>query len=127
MLGIVVIAGILDLIGSHFLKEDRIGSFYENNEYTAKYFVNVFPENGKSKNYRVVAEIRASYNEYWEEDQDGNSHPEYERVYYLNKVYFDNSHTLDFDEEELELNKRTLVRDNNGKSWYVELTDKKVE
>lgn len=90
------------------------GFFY----YDDKYYVNLFPENNTSKNYRVEANIFYD-NDYGE--------------YYIEKAYFPNNGYITFDnsfgipDNALEFNKKVLVKDDKGRYWNVELTKQRVK
>lgn len=103
--------------------DESIGSFFEKPEYRTKYYVNLFPEASKSKNYRLAAEIHV-YEES-DEDYEGNSHAY--KVISIEKVYFNNGGFLYFDDCLVEFGEKTYCIDQNGKGWYIELTNLKVK
>jgi hypothetical protein len=77
------------------------------------YYVNLFPENADSKNYRVVGKV-----EYVDDE------------YNLIKATFPNGGYVTFDDyysiSPLEFYEKVHIEDDDGKSWYVELTKEKV-
>jgi hypothetical protein len=100
---------------------EEIGSFMEKKEYTAYYYVNMYPGRSTSKNYKVKAKIHSVKNS----DRGG------ERRYHIQEAYFDNGKTITFfndgDFETLKLNKLVSIDDDNKITWNIELTDIKVE
>lgn len=92
----------------------NIGGLFERLNYTENYYVNLFPENAKSKNYKVEAEI---------EKTDGE--------YYLIEAHFPNGGYLTFYDslywEPLKLNGKVYLIDDSGKGWNVELTSQKCD
>jgi hypothetical protein len=83
---------------------------------SGKYYVNMFPDDGVSKNYRVVADISKV-----EEGGD----------YYITKAYFPNGGYITFEDSygvsELEFNKKVSIKDDKGKEWEIELTKQKAK
>src|SRR5437762_10807004 len=45
--------------------------------------------------------------------------------YNLSKITFPNNNYIEFDECQIYLNKKEFCVDNNGNSWYIELTNQK--
>lgn len=94
------------------LGSTNIGGLFERINYTENYYVNLFPENAKSKNYKVEAEIEAAGGKY-----------------YIIKAYFPNGGHLTFYDSlyfwPLKLNERVYLVDDSGTSWLVELTSQK--
>lgn len=92
---------------------NTIGSFFSRNEFEAQYYVNIFPENSKAKNYRLVADI----------------HQYDSGIIFLKKVYWPNGGYSTFDDlgDGLNFEYETRWIDNNEKVWRVELTRDKVK
>jgi len=104
---------------------EQVGSFFEKDDYEAKYFVNLFPEKDKTKNYRLVADI--------EKDtvciKISRDERECEITYYLRKVYWPNGGYFSFDANECLLNegKNFCFPDQQEEGIYIETTKKRVE
>lgn len=111
---------------------DTIGSIFEKYNFTSQYYVNLFPDIYSIKNYRVKADIVASYIDYVYEDEDGNNKHGKQRVYWIKKAYFNNGGYITFnnaienEHEGLVLNTKIHIKDDNDTSWYIELTEEKV-
>lgn len=94
--------------------DTTIGSIFEKKSYVENYYVNLFPENAESKNYKVEAEI----------EKQGQG-------YYIVKAYFPHSGYITFEnygyDESLVLNNKVRITDDKGKIWAIELTNAKVE
>jgi hypothetical protein len=124
LIGIILVFGYLVGIKQYW-GNTTIGSFFEKDIYTTQYYVNLFVNKDNVKSYRVKADIRADYIEYVDDKQ---------RVYWIEKAYFNNGGYLTFYNEiensnyhtSLEFNKKVSVIDDNGKEWFVELTDIKI-
>ena len=99
--------------------DEIIDSFFEKPEYRAKYYVNLFSETSKSKNYRLVADVHV-YQE-TEEGYDDKSHTY--KVISIERVYFNNGGYLYFDDCLAKIGEKTYCTDQNGKDWYIELTN----
>lgn len=78
------------------------------------YYVNLFPLNSDSKNYKVPGFVVS--NDYG---------------FHLQEVYWPNGGTLKFDDHsdytDLKVNKKVLAEDNEGRKWYVVLTREKAK
>lgn len=97
-----------------------IGSFFEKHEYKTQYYVNLFADKGYAKNYRVVADVHVySTTEEDGEDTYTTKHIVIERVYWPNGGY------SIFDDCELESGDNGYCTDNDDRTWYIELTNKK--
>jgi len=128
---IITILSIIWAPLSFFYKEEKIGSIFEKAEYTTQYYVNLFPKNSDSKNYRVKADIYSvvSENSYTDGDSEKVA---YNREYYIERAYFPNGGSVSFEDnvgsgESLVLNKKEYLVDDDGEEWYVELTNVKVK
>jgi hypothetical protein len=118
---IVLIIGGLYGVLSLTVKVESIGHFFEKREYKTYYYINLFPGENSTKNYRVKGEIFATFHE-----NDDSS----ERIYLLEKAYFSKGRYIsfgDYDLEPLKIGKKITLTDNSGRPWYVELTDKKAD
>ncbi len=112
----------------------QIGSLFERSNYKEKYWVNLFPNENNDKNYRVPADIIATFytSENECENNFGVNEPceQSERLYLISKAYFNNGGYITFDDteesESLKINEKVLITDVDGKEWWIELTDKKV-
>lgn len=101
-----------------YFSQPIIGHIFEKDNYKTVYYVNLFPQSKVGLNYRLPAEIQVRK----------NCDEECYRIYSLQRVYFDNNTSLDFESEpELEQNKSVVAVDNTGREWLVELTDVKVK
>lgn len=111
--------------------DEIIGSYFEKSEYNTQYYVNVFPDDEGSKNYRLPAEIHV-YSETEEgetsEDRFGQEHTETYTTKYIiiEKAFWPNGGYLDFDDCQLEIGDKVLCSDQEGRDWYIELTNEKV-
>jgi hypothetical protein len=80
------------------------------------YYINLFPEDSKSKNYRIKGKV----------EYEGDS-----QEYFLVKATFPNGGYITFDgsygDSPLEFYKKVYIEDDDGKGWYVELTKEKVK
>ncbi len=123
---ITVAIGIVWAPISIFYQREEVGSLLEKRDYTARYYVNLFPEEHDSKNYRVSADIQATKESY----NDGDTSYSY-RVYYIERAYFPNGGSVSFEDngynESLVVGEKISVLDDDGKEWYVELTSEKVK
>lgn len=111
--------------------DEIIGSYFEKSQYKTKYYVNVFPDDNESKNYRLQADIHV-YSDTEEgetsEDRFGQEHTETYTTKYiiLEKVFWPNGGYLDFDDCQLEIGDKVYCSDQDGRYWYIELTNEKV-
>jgi hypothetical protein len=111
--------------------DEILGSYFEKFEYRTQYYVNVFPDDESTKNYRLPAEIHV-YSEEEEgeptEDVYGIEHSNTYTTKYivLDKVFWPNGGYLDFNDCQLEIGKKVMCNDQDGVSWNVELTNEKV-
>jgi hypothetical protein len=111
LFSIGIIWGTIEIIKYTPYGSKQVGSIVEKYEYTTEYYVNLFPEDAKAKNYRVKAEIRA---------ESG--------LYYLECVTMPNGGKIYFDPfDSLVLNEKVKQFDVNDRLWYVELINKKVD
>jgi hypothetical protein len=91
---------------------EQIGSLIEKREYKSFYYLNLFPESEKTKNYRVRGMV------------DSYMDSEYGRKYFLLYVIMENGKELYFEpDENLVLNEKVFLLDKNDNYWYVELTE----
>lgn len=102
--------------------DQAFNSFFEKPEYHTKYYVNLFPETSKSKNYRLVADIHV-----YEEEEEYDDKSYLYKVISIEKVYFNNGGYLYFDDCRLEVGEKTYCIDQKGRGWYIELTNIKVK
>ncbi len=94
---------------------EEIGAILEKNDYTAYYYVSMFPEDSESKNYKVVAEI-------WATDKN----------YIIRKAYFPNEGYLTFDgyvfglpDDSLKFDEMIYIYDDNDDYWNIQLLDER--
>jgi hypothetical protein len=116
---------IIQIVGTSFWGNHKIGSFFEQSNYTAQYYVNLFPENSETKNYRLKADIES----FVENDIDQDDRAHFWKEYHIVRVYFPNGGYISFgeqDNESLEIGKRINQTDNDGEGWGVELTGEMV-
>lgn len=117
---IVATLGVLNLFLNFYFQNEIIGSYFEKEYYSTKYYINLYPDKGNTKNYSLKADIQAEYRDV-------------SMTYCMGKIYFPNGGYLTFDnminskDHPLKLNEKVLVQDDNAKYWYVELTSRKVE
>jgi len=111
--------------------DEILGSYFEKPEYKTQYYVNVFPDDKGIKNYRLQAFIHV-YSETEEgetsEDRFGQELTESYTTKYIivDKVFWPNGGYLDFDDCQLEIGDKVLCSDQEGRDWYIELTNEKV-
>jgi hypothetical protein len=98
---------------------EEIGHPFEKAEYTTHYYVNLFRDKKSSKNYRVTGEI----------EMVSSCDDEYGciRSRLLRKATFPTGDVAKFDECFVELNKKEHCIDYDHDSWYVELTNIKIQ
>jgi hypothetical protein len=94
------------------------GNWLEKGDYEAKVYVNLFPDDDSTKNYRLVGDIERSS----DCDSDGESSSCYSS-YYLHKITFPDEGHIAFDDCTIELHKKNYCQDDDGTDWDVELTD----
>lgn len=115
--GLVFVLGLA--FGSTRFGVKRIGALFERSEYRTRYYVLMYPDSERSKNYKLPAEIDVDSNE----NEDGS----YRQVN-LVRVFFPNGGAVYFNgDESLEFGKKVTCWDGDGKEWRVELIDQKVE
>lgn len=111
--GLWIIAIIIAIFTfKHFLGDTIPGSFFERDaDYSAKVYVLLYPDGADSKNYRVPADISR--------DESG---------YSVNKVYWSNGGTLDFDDCTISSLPYTELCTPNGSEtrYEVRLTQDRV-
>ena len=95
---------------------NTIGSFFSKDNFEAQYYVQLFPEDSKSKNYLVPADI--SKNEY------GIG---VDRVYWPNGGYTDFGNYDNNNCKELYKEGSTTLKDNQGRYWKIVLTRRKIK
>ncbi len=111
---------------------ETIGSYSEKTEYRTRYYVNVFPNDEEGKNYRLPADIHV-YNEIEEgettEDRFGQEHTTTYTTKYIivEKIYWPNGGFLNFNECKIEIGEKNLCIDQNNRSWFIEITNRKVK
>ncbi len=120
MLGIGGLVFVLGLaFGSTSFGVKKIGALFERSEYQTKYYVLMYPDFDRAKNYKLQAEIEVTS----EEDEDRSY-----KVIWLRRVFFPNGNAVYFDgDESLEFGKKVIYYDSDRKKWGVELIDQKVE
>lgn len=95
---------------------DHIGGFFETTGYTAQYYVNVFEAGNSTKNYELVADI-------YREEESGE--------YLITAFYWPNGGYSEFydvgPDYPLVVGKRVEIEDDNDKTWFLQLTDRKVK
>lgn len=100
---------------------NEIGHKFESPKpYTAKYYVNLFPEDNEVKNYKVEADLHV----YKECEQDGEGTICW-RMINLEKVYFPDKE-LSFDDCLIDDDKVSCF-DENDEYWDIEFHNEKVE
>ena len=106
---------------------EKINSFFEKSEYTAKYYVNLFSPNSESKNYRVIAEIK-----HFNETVDYKDDTRDIKVYSLERIYWPNGETNTFqgrcylEDNQIFSNPRGLSNcvDDEDNEWRILLNAK---
>lgn len=87
----------------------------------------VYATNEKGKTYTLPAKIIKRYEEYVEEDIDGNSHTRTSEVFYVENVYFKNGGYLYFETGDyFEYEEKCNYDDQNNREWEIELTNIKT-
>jgi hypothetical protein len=106
--GLLAIFSLMIVFGSIF--------FYQNQSSLSSglYYVNLFPENSESKNYRLRGKIDCV---------EGDC--------YLLKVIFPNGGYITFEDSfgvaPLKIGEKVYMVDDKGGEWYTEATNEKVE
>lgn len=113
----------------HYFGVETIGHFFEKGtDYSARYYINLFPPGHASRNYRTEAEVfRTSFDASCADTSGEFTYSCGGRVTYLSRAYFPNGGSTIFSGCELRMNEKTDCTDENDREWTVELTDKKVE
>jgi hypothetical protein len=107
------------VLGSSYFGVKRIGAPFERREYRTRYYVLMYPNIDRSKNYKVPAEVHV-YTE-------GDEETEYRRVDLL-RVFFPNGNVVGLNmDESLEFDKKLRGVDGYGQEWGIELTRQKAE
>lgn len=115
----------------NFWGKEEFNSYIEKPHYSARYYVNLFENEKSSKNYRLEADVIVTSEKYYS-DEPGKrvGIPIFifspKKIIYLNKVYWPNGGFLIFDDTHLKVGQRVYGADQNGKEWYIELTNQKV-
>lgn len=95
---------------------DTIYSFFSKNEFETRYYVHLFPEGSKSKNYLVPADLYV-----------------YDDNIIIKKVYWPNGGYTTFDrfgdmnQQDFYLEGHTSIEDDEGREWTIVLTKNKVK
>jgi hypothetical protein len=128
ILGLIAF-GTNELINAYGGK--TIGGFFERGrDYETSYYVNLFPNDKSSKNYRVKSDILAT----WEQYQT-DSGSDAIRVYYIQRAYFSDHNVVSFEnaagnqgaeDVSLATGKKVGIVDDSGRRWLVELTTEKT-
>jgi hypothetical protein len=109
-----------------------IGSYLEKSNYRTQYYINLFPNDENSKNYRLPADIHV-FTELEEgettEDRFGQESTSFSKVKYITveKIYWPNGGYLYFEDCFLDIGEKNLCYDQNNEGWYIELTEEKVK
>jgi hypothetical protein len=122
--------------------DEIIGDFFQKPDYVSKYYVNVFPENDKIKNYRVPddihvcspTEIDGMNNELINE----NIFACQSKYIVLQTIYWTDGDQINFydadhftvncsEEPKLTVGTKVYCIDSNDKEWDIELTKEKVK
>lgn len=115
LVAVCAIIGILNLYSEYF-GNDTIYSVFSRNEFHTQYYVQLFPEESKSKNYLVPADLIVNGESIW-----------IEKVYWPNGGYTTFDRFGDMDGEEFYLNKHINIQDDEDRYWTIILTDIKVQ
>ena len=94
--------------------------FETKNEYRREFYVNLFPNGSKDKNFRVPAKIFATW---WDIIEEAPSI----RAYEIEEATLPNGKLLTFyewSENSLELDEKVFTVADDGSEWDIELTDK---
>jgi hypothetical protein len=109
---------------SRFWGQPIIGAYFEKNRpYDTRYYVNLFPENADSKNYRLVGDITVYDGNCYDTGDSTECDP---GTVSLNSVNWPNGGSSYFDDCALEKDK-VLCTDNEDRGWYVEFTNIRVK
>jgi hypothetical protein len=127
LLGILVVS----LFFGYRFQEIAIGyvekpipnAFFEKSAYDGMFYVNAFPKENNSINYRVPALIHS----YIETHSDPDDKTHSFRIYDLQYLEFPNRGKVYFDDgSSLKLNQLVHCLDGGGREWNIELTDTPV-
>ena len=97
------------------------GSFFERNEYETMLYIHMYPDNQKTKSYKVPALIER-YSEY---DCWGDNECYSYKGYRIHYAVMPNGGTINFydDDGYLELDKIIWISDDKYRDWGIELTN----
>ena len=113
-------------------KTTQIGSFYEANEYTEKYYVffSIEPKQNSREVYKLPALIERREDFLYTISSDYNDRDVYEYNYHISKLYLSDNSTLQFDCDDkysiLSPNKEMKVY-SDGLYYYITLTEERAD
>ena len=113
IIAIVAIFVFLYLGAKEWYGNHQVGSFLECDNYEDElYYANLFEDKDGVKNYRVVVEL-----------------DRLEGHYSVDNIYFNETQYLQIYDSEnyILLEEKYYFKDQEGKEWYLELTDKKAK
>ncbi len=132
---IIIILGIFNFVLDTWYSQPTIGSFYEKNEYVTKYYIYLYDDSNYINCKKLPAEIECVLN-VDEKDLNYDIIYNYYRTYYINKIFlpsmnskFPNDYTINncinFENQEININKKNSIIDKDGNTYYIELTNEK--
>lgn len=114
---VALIAAVAALsIFTYYYGSDTIGSVFRKYEFQTQYYVHLFPEGSKSKNYLVPADLHIK-----------GETIALEKVYWPNGGHTDFGNYDNYDCEEFYMEGHVTLKDNQGREWEVVLTKVKVK
>lgn len=112
---VVLILGILnDIVPRTPFGSEEIGGLFEKNNYSAYYYVLLFPDDSDSKNYKVIAEIEA----------DGRDYT-IERAYLPEGGYVTFNDLLFYSDEKVAFNQKIRLPDEDDNVWEIQLLNER--
>lgn len=104
-----------------------LGSYFEKPEYKTKYYINLFSKDERVKKFRLPAEIDVYSEDEEAETNDGNTKIYTTKYIMLSKVFWPISDSvMKFEDCQIAIGDRVLCSEENGRQWYIELTNEKV-
>lgn len=116
--GVVIVIGWL--IIKQFFTVSIPGHWNEKASYETQIYVNLFPNNSDSKNYRLIGDLQKDFQCDGSDDNDVCWN-----TYYVSRITFPNLGYIEFDECDVKLYEKVSCIDTHNTTWDVELTDQR--
>jgi len=109
MLGIILLGGLIAWFVKDYYGVEEVGHFFEKNEYSAIYYVNLYKTRDDMMSERVRGWIDVASN----------------KTIYLAAIYFSKNRSVLLGSCSLTLGEKEYCIDDEDNNWYIEL-DKKA-